>query len=205
MNLGRRLFRLAAIGNAWSQETTMADTFEAFCTACREAVQTEPLPAALETVRRGLEGLLHDAAFVARHCGPDAEPGIHRLYQDPETGMNVLLHVYAEGKESPPHDHGASWAVYGQVVGRTEMTVWRRTDEGSAPGKASVEPVESYTLGPGMAGFFPPGAIHSIKFEGAARVVRVTGTDLSAIPTRRFNLEQGTVLEDVGLSGVVRR
>ncbi|MGF1608426.1 MAG: hypothetical protein ACFCUQ_03455 [Kiloniellales bacterium] len=183
----------------------MADSFEDFCTGCRTALRTQGLPKALETIRDRLQVLLHDPAVVAQHCGSAAEPGIRTIYSDPETGMNLLVHVYAEGKESPPHDHGESWAVYGQAVGHTVMTVWRRTDDGSEAGKAAVEPIESYRLDPGMAGFFAPGDIHSIKFPAGARFLRVTGTDLKTIPTRRFDPQQGTVLEDKGVSGVVRR
>ena len=183
----------------------MADRFEDFCRDCRAALQTQDLPAALETIRDRLQDLLQDPAIVARHCGAETEPGIRTLYRDPETGMNLLVHVYAEGKESPPHDHGRSWAVYGQAVGHTVMTVWRRTDDGATPGKAAVEPIESYRLDPGMAGYFPPGAIHSIRFPAGACFLRVTGTDLKTIPTRRFDPKQGTVLEDKGVSGVVRK
>lgn len=183
----------------------MANSVEDFCTACRKALQAQDLPQALETIRERLQDLLHDPAIVAQHCGPDAEPGIRTLYRDPETGMNLLVHVYAEGKESPPHDHGESWAVYGQAVGHTDMTLWRRTDDRSQAGKASVEPIGTYRLDPGMAGFFAPGDIHSIKFPAGARFLRVTGTDLKTIPTRRFDPEQGIVLEDQGVSGVVRK
>ena len=28
-----------------------------------------------------------------------------------------------------PHDHGSSWAVYGQATGITNMTVWDRMDD----------------------------------------------------------------------------
>ena len=38
----------------------------------------------------------------------------HVLYEDPELGFCILAHNYAGSKESPPHDHGPSWAIYGQ-------------------------------------------------------------------------------------------
>ena len=59
--------------------------------------------------------LLGEAEFLAAECGPDAEPGIRTIYRDAETGFNVLVHIYEKGKTGPPHDHGTSWAVYGQA------------------------------------------------------------------------------------------
>jgi hypothetical protein len=43
-------------------------------------------------------------------------PGRHTLYEDPELGFVVLSHVNAKAAKSPPHDHGASWAIYGQAL-----------------------------------------------------------------------------------------
>ena len=54
--------------------------------------------------------------------------GTTTLYHDPDTDFHVLAHCFTNGSKSPPHDHGPSWAVYGQVTGYTDMTVWNRTD-----------------------------------------------------------------------------
>ena len=125
------------------------------------------------------------------------------VYEDATSGLQVLTHVYADGKESPPHDHGSSWAVYGQAVAHTDMTIWRRTDDGKQSGHATVTPVKTYRLDPLMAGTFEPGEIHSIKFPAGARFLRVTGKDLKQIPTRRYDLENQAVIEDAGVSGIV--
>ena len=63
----------------------------------------------------------------------------------------------------------------------TDMVVWNRTDDGSAAGKAELEPVASFRLEPGEAGIFEPGEIHSLSFPAGARFIRVTGTDLKTI------------------------
>ncbi len=180
----------------------MSYSFEAFCADCRKnAVAGE---AGREEIRRNVERLLSEKGFVAEHFGPDAEPGIRVIHSDSDTGLQVLAHVYAEGKESPPHDHGDSWAVYGQAVEHTEMTVWQRTDDGAREGHAVVEPARSFRLDPAMAGKFEPGEIHSIRFPAGARFLRVTGADLKTIPTRRYDPKNNSVLEDAGVSGMVR-
>lgn len=177
-------------------------SLEAFCDDCRNNVGDGQ--AGRERIRQDAEKLLAEPGFVAEHFSADAEAGIKVLYTDDDTGFQVLAHVYDEGKESPPHDHGHSWAVYGQAIGHTDMTVWRRLDDSAEDDKAELEIDKTYRLDPPSAGTFEPGEIHSIKFGDGARFLRVTGTDLKKIATRRFDLESKTVLEDAGVSGVVR-
>ncbi|MBK17870.1 MAG: hypothetical protein CMM52_03395 [Rhodospirillaceae bacterium] len=171
----------------------MASAFDQFCEASREALSTHNGPEGRRLVQQHLETLLNDPDFVAAECGPDAEPGIRTIYRDKETGFNVLVHVYEGGKKGPPHDHGRSWAVYGQAAEWTDMTTWKRNDDGDDAGFADLEEVETFRLTPGKAGTFEIGDIHSIHFPDGARFVRVTGTDLDAIPTNRFNLEEKSV------------
>ena len=170
----------------------MAYTLQRFCEDCRAAIRADDGDGSREVVRTNLEKLIANPDFVAAHCGPDAERGVHRLYEDPELGFVVLAHIYDKGVESPPHDHGPSWAVYCQSVKHTDMTIWKET--GSSGGEEPiVEPLETYRLDPGMAGTFNPGDIHSIKFPDGARFVRVTGTDLDYVAQRRFDLKNNTV------------
>ncbi|MHA1537608.1 MAG: hypothetical protein ACTSUD_08635 [Alphaproteobacteria bacterium] len=177
-------------------------SFEVFCADCRANVAQGE--AGRERIRQDVERLLGEEAFVAEHFGPEAEPEIRPLYTDAESGYQVLVHVYADGEESPPHDHGESWAVYGQAVGHTDMTVWKRVDDGADAGRAEVEIVRSFRLDEKMAGTFEPGEIHPIRFPAGARFLRVTGVDLKTIPTRRFDPMAKSVMEDAGISGVVR-
>ncbi len=174
----------------------MTYTLEQFCDEARDILKADPGDDGRETIRRNLEKLLANEEFVAANCGADAERGIHTLYHDDETDFHVLAHIYENGTESPPHDHGPSWAIYGQALLNTDMTVWNRTDDGSVEGHAVVEPAESYTLEPGMVGVFHPGQIHSIKFPSGARFVRVTGTDLNTVAQSRYDLENNRVSVD---------
>lgn len=162
----------------------MAYTLDKFITDCRTTLDDTPNSQGREQIRHDLERLLGNDAFVAAHCSPDTPPGIHTLHED-ESGFIVLAHIYAEGKTSPPHDHGASWAIYGQAILHTDMTVWKVSSR-DQDDKPEVEAHQTYRLDPGMAGTFEPGAIHSIHFPAGARFVRVTGTDLGKIPTRTY-------------------
>jgi hypothetical protein len=174
----------------------MSYTLNKFTDDCREILRSDPNPAGHRRIRLKLQELLANPEFVAEHCGPDAEPGIRTIYRDAETDFNVMVHVYDAGKSGPPHDHGdtdKSWAVYGQAVLHTDMTMWRRVDDGSRDGHAELEMGTSIRLEPAMAANVERDDIHSIRFPDGARFVRVTGTDLDRIPTRRFDPDRQTV------------
>ena len=174
----------------------MTYTLEQFCDETRNILKADQGDEGREKIRKNLAILLSNEEFVAANCGPDAERGIHTLYHDKETDFHVLAHIYENGTESPPHDHGPSWAIYGQAVLTTDMIVWDRKDDGTVEGNAIVEPNERYTLEPGMVGVFHPGQIHSIKFPSGARFVRVTGTDLNTVSQARYDLKNNSISVD---------
>ena len=169
----------------------MSYTLDAFCRDCHTALQADAGPGGREEVRRQLERLLAEPGFLDEHV-LSAPPGRHTLYEDPELGFVVLAHVNPQAGKSPPHDHGASWAVYGQATQYTDMTEWRRTagKEGT-PGPAILEVARRYRLEPGRAGTYDIRAIHAIDYPAGARFVRVTGTDLEHVPRLKFDLAIG--------------
>jgi predicted metal-dependent enzyme (double-stranded beta helix superfamily) len=171
----------------------MTYNLEEFCDDCRQAIADKGDTSNLATVVENLEKLLKNRDFVNEICGPDAETGTHVLYQDPEKEFMVLSHINPKGKTSPPHDHGKSWAIYGQAVQFTEMTEYDRVDKGGEDGKAEVKQSRKYRLDPGMAGIFKADEIHSIHFPDDTRFIRVTGTDLSKLNTKRYDQKNGTV------------
>jgi predicted metal-dependent enzyme (double-stranded beta helix superfamily) len=75
---------------------------------------------------------------------------------------------------SPIHDHG-TFAVIAGMAGEEENVVYRRVDDGSAPGKATVEEDFRVVLRNGDAIAFLPEDIHRIDV-------------VSETPTRHFHL-----------------
>lgn len=124
---------------------------------------------------------LNDQAFLAAVFGPERRKPREVLYEDPDKGFCICAHVYASSAEGKPHDHGSSWAIYGQAEGVTEMTDWRivKPTEGEEP--ALVEPHITYELTPGMAHFYDVGAVHSPKREGPTKLLRVEGQNLDRV------------------------
>lgn len=167
----------------------MAYDFDTFCADCRRELAAEPGAAGRERVRQCLERLLTNEAFLTEHLGDGAPVGMRQIYRDPDADFCVLVYNTRSPRLSPPHDHGASWAAYGQVREHTEMVLYRRIDAGTGAGPARLEAVRSYRLAPGSAGLYDAGDVHSIDYPAGAQFVRVTGTDLDEIPRLRFDLE----------------
>jgi len=173
----------------------MPYTLDEFCADCRSILKSgRPLPQALADVGEKLARLLANPAFVTDTFSDEMPPGRRVLNHDPETDVYVLAHVQEGAKKGKPHSHGASWAVYGNARAFTDMTEWRRVNQESED-NAVLEPVERYRIGPGQTRAYGPGVIHSTAHPEKAWVIRVTGTDLDAIPRYRFNAQRDRVLE----------
>ena len=107
---------------------------------------------------------------------------------DPDYGFCVLAYNMDAPRTSPPHDHGESWAVYGQTSGYTDMTIWQPSPNG-------IEQVRTFRLDAGQAGLFDVREIHSIQYPAGARFVRVTGADMSKEARRVYDSETGEFRE----------
>ena len=90
--------------------------FETFCCDCHDEYKLHGNRANVLVVWQNLEKLLrYNPDFVEKECGKHAKYGVHEVYKDPKPGFIVYTHIMKIGPTSPPHDHGASWAVYGQA------------------------------------------------------------------------------------------
>jgi hypothetical protein len=161
----------------------MAMTLEQFAADCRAALKEDPGTPGRRKVRDLVAQALADPDFVATYI-PPGTPERHLLYEDPELGFAILAHGYVGPKSSAPHDHGPSWAIYGQASGETIMTDWeclaRPAD--SAPGKAAF--VRDYVMKPGDAYLYDVGVLHSPERKGDTRLLRIEGLNMAKV--KRF-------------------
>lgn len=165
----------------------MTYEFEQFCRDSHDALAEDNGPKGRDRIRANLEKLLTNEAFVDKVCGSGGKPGVTELYRDPDFGFVVLAHVNEKPHVSPPHDHGHSWAIYGQAKEYTDMSEFRRTDGGTGAGHAELEKLRTYRITPGKAGFYDVGAIHAIDYPAGACFVRVTGRPLENEPRLRYD------------------
>jgi hypothetical protein len=163
----------------------MADKVAEFGAACQKALKARPGPAGREEVCRLLEGLLTDREFIESHVGAGVGTR-HVLYQDPELGFCVLAHAYEGASESQPHDHGPSWAIYGQASGETEMTEWEKVEAASGDQPGKVRRAKSYVLKPGMVCLYNEGQLHSPKREDSTRLIRIEGQNMDGVKRDRY-------------------
>jgi len=163
----------------------MAITLETFAADCHAALKSQPGTPGREQVRKLVEQALADPAFVATYI-PSGTPERHVLFEDPELGFTVLAHGYNGAKSSKPHDHGPSWAIYGQAAGETIMTAWdlvaRPTE--TAPGQAKFN--HDYVMKPGDAYLYDTGILHSPERKGSTRLLRIEGMNMDKVKRRPY-------------------
>jgi predicted metal-dependent enzyme (double-stranded beta helix superfamily) len=165
----------------------MGYSLDQFSTECHRILKQDPGVEGRQKVCALVKDVLKDDNFVDTHLGDDVSER-QVLYEDPELGFCILAHVYHGAKNSNPHDHGPSWAIYGQARGETMMTDYEpvaRPGEGK-PGKA--RPINDYTLIPGMAYLYNEGDLHSPRRDGTTRLIRIEGKNMEKV--QRFPYER---------------
>jgi len=124
--------------------------------------------------------VLKDEEFVATHLH-DGVPERKILYEDPELGSCILGHVNQGARESKPHDHGPTWAIYGQARGKTIMSDWALLEQATEDKPGKVRLVKQYTLTPGDAYLYNERDLHSPRREDSTRLIRIEGRNVEKI------------------------
>jgi hypothetical protein len=159
----------------------MTYKLESLANDCRAALQADDGPEGRIKVRDCIARACADQEFVSTHLGPQVTAEREIIYEDPDLGFCILAHVYEGPKSSSPHDHGPSWAIYGQAAGETQMTDWKvlRVADKDEPGL--VEEGRTYKLTPGDAYLYNIGDVHSPARAGTTRLIRVEGMDMKKV------------------------
>jgi hypothetical protein len=158
----------------------MKRNLEQFSAECHTILKQDPGVEGRKKVCALVQDILKDNEFIKTYL-TDNVPERKVLYEDPELGFCILGHVYHGAKDSNPHDHGPSWAIYGQAGGETIMTDYSPVARPSAgqPGKARR--IKDYTLKPGMAYLYNEGDLHSPRRDGPTRLIRIEGQNMDKI------------------------
>ena len=165
----------------------MAYTLEQFAAECHRILAAEPGPKGRQKICDLLKDVLQDAAFVAKHLA-DGTPERKIIYEDPQLGFCILAHAYDGKKTSQPHDHGPSWAIYGQAHGETLMSDFALLEAASPTKPGKVRHVKEYKLTPGMAYLYNEGDLHAPRRDGPTRLIRIEGTNMDKVKRLRFEL-----------------
>ena len=163
----------------------MGYTLEQFSTECHRILAEDPGVEGRKKVCALVQDVLKDENFVSTHLH-DGVPERKILYEDPTLGFCILAHNYSGAKESQPHDHGPSWAIYGQARGETVMSDWTVLEPATEAKAGRVKHTRSYPLKPGDAHVYNEGDVHSPRRDGATKLIRIEGTNMSKVKRLSF-------------------
>jgi hypothetical protein len=158
-------------------------TLETLTNNIRSVLAADPGSAGKDKVCEFVSRALLDKTFVAENLKDRATGENPRevLFEDDDTGFCICGHVYAGEAIGEPHDHGSSWAIYGQAVGETEMTDWKIVEQGDQEKPHLVEKVKTYTMVPGDAHYYDVGDVHSPSRVKPVKLIRIEGANLDHV------------------------
>ncbi|OZI29937.1 cysteine dioxygenase [Bordetella genomosp. 10] len=158
----------------------------------------------LDRVTHRLEQLAAAAHLFTRADFPPpasgGEAGASTRYrlnpEDSDDDVALYLNSINPGKTTVPHNH-TTWAVIVAVAGDELNRVYRRTDDGSDPARASLEQAREVVVRPGQSIAFLPDDIHSIHVTGQEPTLHfhLYGRPLETLSDRiGVNLETGEII-----------
>jgi hypothetical protein len=168
---------------------TASYTLDQLAADIKAALKADPGRAGKLKVGQHVERALRDKAFIAKNlpARPKGADPREVLYEDPELGFCICGHVYDGPAHGKPHDHGESWAIYGQATETTEMTDWKIVEKSDGTKPNLVEPVRTYTMGPGDQHLYDTHDVHSPRRDGPCRLIRIEGKNLDTV--KRSNIK----------------
>ena len=171
----------------------MSYTLEKFAKECHKFLVVDSDNEGREKVRSLLSKVLIDDTFVTENFPKSNDAARSVLYEDNELGFCICSHVYKHEAMSKPHSHGPHWAIYGQVLGQTEMFDYEFVKHPkSSEESGTCRVIRSYILNPGDAHLYNVGDLHAPKRSGATKLVRIEGKNLDTIK-RVYHQEEKTV------------
>ena len=118
----------------------------------------------------------------------------YRIDGEGEYGITLYLNVLRSGQTVPPHNH-TTWACIAAVEGVEHNLFYRRTDDGSVDGKATIEMLDTIAVEPGVSIAMMPEDIHNYEVRGqqTIRHLHFYGRPLEKLSERiAFDMENGT-------------
>tara|TARA_B110000444_G_C18551745_1_gene460569 strand:- start:56 stop:559 length:504 start_codon:yes stop_codon:yes gene_type:complete len=158
----------------------MGYTLDQFASDCRSVLQADAGIAGQTKVCEYVSKALNDADFVEAQLGQATEERAV-IYQDADLGFCICAHSYTGEKQGNPHDHGPTWAIYGQAVGETSMTDWKIVKQPAGDQPGEVVKTDTYVMKPGDAHLYPVGAVHAPYRDAPTKLIRVEGVDTMTV------------------------
>lgn len=176
---------------------TSVYTMEVFVANVKQVFANNRDPRAqAQGVAKHMKEMLAVPGWLEEKLNLPVEGGVGRtdLYLDeehghPGPGFLLMCSVQLPGQHNAPHDHGASWVVYGVYQGAIEQTKWRWEYPESDRTAPEIKDVASWVQGEGEVAFFLPGEIHTTRCvaDGRTLVLRLEAQKLDRVVRHRYN------------------
>lgn len=159
--------------------------------------------ARVEALRPAFGKLLGADGWLPReYAEPDLASGMgsgigqYALYRAEDGSLCLFSLVIPAGAETPIHDHLA-WGLIGVYRGRQSETVYRRLDDGSDDGRATLAVARQQTVKRGeFYTLLPPlDDIHYVKTvsRGPSVSIHLLANDTACVTRHRFDAQSGIV------------
>jgi hypothetical protein len=124
-------------------------------------------PSALHALKLKLAALAERTElFPSSDFPPPLHQGrLHTLLVEPDDGLGLHLIIAMPGKMSNPHAHSI-WCVNASVQGSERHVMWRRSDDGTVAGHATIKPIGEVMMKRGHGYAMADHDIHSQEVVG---------------------------------------
>jgi predicted metal-dependent enzyme (double-stranded beta helix superfamily) len=154
------------------------------------------VPALLRSLRPAFTDLLADPNWLAeqfRRANPEGGMGggiaSWLLYRSPDRDLTLMSLVVPAGSQTPIHDHLA-WGLVGLYQGEQDEETYRRTDDASIEGIATLDLIDRRRLH--FQSFYellpPEGDIHRVRTvsSDASISIHLLGNDVGCVLRHSF-------------------
>lgn len=116
------------------------------------------------------------------------------LYRPKDAAFSVTGGNWAPGQTTPIHDH-LTWAVVGVCEGEERESIYRRTDDGSDPKRATLALASERVNGKGHVTVLGRAGIHRIDNVSTkpSHSVHVYGRDIGTTERHSYDPESGAI------------
>lgn len=159
-----------------------------FVARLRAVLTADAGPRGCDAAADLLAALLADGDVTAALLDDDG-PKVRILHHEPGLGFTVFGHVFPGGEHIPPHDHGPTWAIYGQADGVTFLQDWTIIEAATRTRPGRVRPARTRWLAPGEVQVYPRGAVHSLVRYDPTKVIRIEGQPFERSERLRYDPE----------------
>lgn len=127
------------------------------------------------------------------HCNEEQGFSLHMLHEEEDHSNAVFLFAWLPDRGTQAHNH-KTWGVVVGLKGIETETRWRRLDDGSEPGRATLEQQSEHTLKPGSVSAFLPDDIHTVwnNTDEVSLSLHAYGKHINYTGRSEFDPEAGT-------------